>query len=51
MAFTNQLYHYAQSNDGPHEEVIVNAIDSLLLAMAPAVPHISAELWWYRHDG
>ncbi|MCP3991770.1 MAG: class I tRNA ligase family protein, partial [Actinomycetia bacterium] len=51
MEFTNTLYKYVQSDEGPHADVIANAIDALLLVMAPAVPHITAELWAQRHDG
>ncbi len=51
MEFTNLLYKYVQSDEGPHTETIDFAIDALLLTMAPAVPHITAELWTHRHDG
>ncbi len=51
MEFTNTLYKYVQSNDGPHADTLAFAIDSMLLLMAPAVPHITAELWAMRHDG
>ncbi|MCP5030584.1 MAG: class I tRNA ligase family protein, partial [Actinomycetia bacterium] len=51
MEFTNTLYKYVQSDEGPHADVIANAIDALLVVMAPAVPHITAELWAQRHDG
>jgi leucyl-tRNA synthetase len=51
MEFTNSLYKYVQAPDGPHREVLDFAIDSLLAVMAPAVPHITAELWSLRHDG
>ncbi len=51
MEFTNLLYKYVQSDDGPHAEVIGFAVDSLLQVMAPAVPHITAELWANRHEG
>ncbi len=51
MEFTNLLYKYVQSEDGPHDHTTAFAVDSLLLTMAPAVPHITAELWTHRHDG
>ena len=51
MEFTNALYKYVQTENGPHGEVIANAIDTLLLVMAPTAPHITAELWSHRHDG
>jgi leucyl-tRNA synthetase len=51
MELTNQLYKYVQSDDGAHRDVIGFAIDTLLLVMAPSVPHITAELWAQRHNG
>ncbi len=51
MEFTNTLYKYVQSDEGPHAETLAFAVDTLLQLMAPAVPHISAELWSMRHDG
>ena len=51
MEFTNELYRYAQSDDGPHRDTLAFAVDSLLLAMAPMVPHICAELWEMRRGG
>ena len=51
MEFTNQLYKYVQSDDGAHGDVISAAIDAMLLVMAPAAPHITAELWEHRHNG
>ncbi len=51
MEFTNELYRYAQSDDGPHHDTLAFAIDSLLMVMAPMVPHICAELWEMRRGG
>lgn len=51
MEFTNLLYRYVQSDQGPHQETLDAAFDALLALLAPAVPHISAELWSLRHDG
>jgi leucyl-tRNA synthetase len=42
MEFTNLLYKQGST---PF------AIDTLLLLLAPAAPHITAELWARRHDG
>ena len=42
MEFTNLLYKQGSTDF---------AIDTLLLLMAPAAPHIAAELWALRHDG
>ena len=51
MEFTNELYRYVQADDGPHHDTLAFAIDSLLLVMAPMVPHICAELWEMRRGG
>ncbi len=51
MAFTNDLYKYVQSGDGPHHETLSWAVDNLLKVLAPACPHITAELWSMRHHG
>ncbi len=48
MEFTNELYRYMQADDGPHHDTLAFAIDTLLLVMAPMVPHICAELWEVR---
>jgi leucyl-tRNA synthetase len=50
MEFVNDLYHYVQSADGPRRATLDEAIDALLLALAPMCPHITAELWEQRHD-
>ncbi len=50
MEFTNTLYKYVQSDEGANDETLSFAVDTLLRLMAPAVPHISAELWAMRHD-
>ncbi|MCO5313119.1 MAG: leucine--tRNA ligase [Microthrixaceae bacterium] len=48
MAFTNDLYRYVQSETGANGEVLQRSIDTLLLLMAPATPHVTAELWKRR---
>lgn len=50
MEYTNQVYKYVQAPDGPHADTLAFAVDTLLTLMAPAVPHITAELWQRRHD-
>ena len=50
MEYVNDLYKYVQSNDGPRRETLDEAINALLLVLAPMAPHISAELWERRHD-
>jgi leucyl-tRNA synthetase len=42
MEFTNLLYKRGATED---------AIDTMLLLMAPMAPHITAELWEQRHGG
>ena len=51
MAFVNDLYRYVQREDGPHAATLDSAVDTLLLLMAPATPHITAELWQRRRVG
>jgi leucyl-tRNA synthetase len=51
MEFTNELYRYVQAPEGPHRATVDAAVDALLRVLAPAVPHITAELWAMRHDG
>ncbi len=51
MEFTNVLYRYVQSDAGANKKTIDEAVDALLLLLAPAVPHLAAELWSLRHDG
>lgn len=51
MEFVNYLYDYTRIDSNPHGATLAKAIDTLLCVMAPAVPHITAELWSRRHDG
>ena len=48
MEFTNLLYRYVKQPPCP--DTLDFAIDTLLLLMAPMVPHITAELWEIRHS-
>ncbi len=48
---SNSLVRYGRIDGGPHEEVFVEAADSLLLLLAPMTPHVSAEIWERRHLG
>ena len=50
MEFTNTLYRWIQTEEGGHREVLESAIDALLLVMAPATPHFSAEIWEIRNS-
>jgi leucyl-tRNA synthetase len=49
MELTNRLQRYARSPERPHAEVVDEAFDTLLLLMAPMIPHVTAELWERRH--
>ena len=49
MEFTNELFKYVQSDDGPRRVTLDAAVDTLLLLMAPMVPHVAAELRQRRH--
>jgi leucyl-tRNA synthetase len=49
MSFLNDLYRYAQTDEGPHRRTLAEAIDMLLRVLAPSCPHIAAELWLLRH--
>jgi leucyl-tRNA synthetase len=47
MEFVNLLHPYVR--DGGHDEVTGEAVDTLLLLMAPMTPHVTAEAWERRH--
>ena len=49
MEFVNTLYQHMQAPDGARRATVDFAVDSLLLLLAPMVPHIAAELWERRH--
>jgi leucyl-tRNA synthetase len=49
MEFTNTLYHYVQS--GSRAATLAEAVDTMLLLLAPMTPHVTAELWERRHGG
>jgi leucyl-tRNA synthetase len=51
MEFVNDLYRYIQSEEGPRRATLDEAVDTLLLVLAPMVPHITAELWERRRGG
>ena len=51
MEFTNTLYRWVQADDGPHGPTLDSAVDTLLMVMAPAAPHLCAELWERRRGG
>ena len=47
MEFVNRLQPYVR--DGGQSEVVGEAVDTLLLVLAPMTPHLSAEAWEHRH--
>ncbi len=47
MEFVNLLQPYVR--DGGHAEVVDEAVDTLLLLLAPMTPHLAAEAWERRH--
>ncbi len=47
MEFVNLLAPYAK--DGGRPDVVEEAVDTLLLLLAPMVPHVAAEAWEQRH--
>ena len=49
MEFVNMVYRHVQAPEGARAGTVDFAIDSLLLLLAPMVPHITAELWERRH--
>jgi leucyl-tRNA synthetase len=49
MEFTNTLYHYVQS--GSRAATLAEAVDTMLLLLAPMTPHVTAELWERRRGG
>ena len=51
MEFTNALYKYLQSPEGARRATLDEAIDTMVVLVAPMTPHISAELWERRRGG
>jgi leucyl-tRNA synthetase len=50
MEFSNSLQQYGRdAPGGPHRATHDAASDSLLLLLAPLVPHVAAEAWEVRH--
>ena len=49
MELVNTLSKWSRSGDGAHRSTLDDAIDVLLLLLAPMAPHVSAELWESRH--
>ena len=49
MELVNLLTRYVQIDAGPKREVLDEAIDALLVLLAPMAPHLPAELYEQRH--
>ncbi len=47
MEFVNLLHPYVR--DGGRADVVDEAVDTLLLLLAPMTPHVTAEAWERRH--
>jgi len=47
MEFVNLLQPYARDDGNP--AVVAEAVDTLLLVLAPMTPHVAAEAWERRH--
>jgi leucyl-tRNA synthetase len=51
MEYVNDLYRYAQSETGARADTLDDALDHVMLVLAPMAPHITAELWERRRGG
>ncbi|MEI7591706.1 MAG: leucine--tRNA ligase [Actinomycetes bacterium] len=49
MEFVNVLNRYVLADEGSRTATLDEALDTLLLLMAPMAPHITAQLWSQRH--
>jgi leucyl-tRNA synthetase len=47
MEFVNLVQPYVRG--GGHQDVVAEAVDTLLLVLAPMTPHVTAEAWERRH--
>jgi leucyl-tRNA synthetase len=51
MEFVNTVSKWARSGHGAQRSTFDEAIDTLLLLLAPMTPHLTAELWEERYPG
>ena len=51
MEFVNTVSRWARSEHGAQRATLDEAIDTLLLLLAPMTPHLTAELWEERYPG
>ena len=49
MELLNLMQRYGRRDDGPHDAVWHEAVDTLLALLAPLTPHVTAEVWELRH--
>lgn len=45
MELVNGMYQYLDKENGCNQEVLKEAVDNLILLLAPFTPHITEELW------
>ncbi len=51
METLNTVSKWARDEAGAHRATYDEALDLMLLLLAPMAPHLSAELWEHRHPG
>ncbi len=51
MEMLNTISKWARSDHGAERAALDEAIDTMLLLLAPMAPHLTAELWESRHPG
>jgi len=49
MELMNTLSKWARTETGAHHDAFDEAVDTMLLLLAPMAPHVTAELWEIRH--
>jgi leucyl-tRNA synthetase len=47
----NEVQRLMNASADQHRDVVNEAIDTILLLLAPMTPHVTAELWQRRHPG
>jgi leucyl-tRNA synthetase len=51
MELLNAISKWARSEHGAERATLDEAVDALVMLLAPMVPHVTAELWEERHPG
>jgi leucyl-tRNA synthetase len=51
MELLNAISKQARSNHGMERATLDEAIDTLVMLLAPMTPHVTAEIWELRHPG